>query len=237
MKSVLLILAFVLLPVAATGGDASLDVLEPGPAFGTTNSEYDGIVRAVFPEAFMSDVRADMLSVPSMALVSLSPAGKEIYSGEAVVGVKTRLGTSFIFASEAHTRLWDYTAEGLRAAAQLHIPLRPARQELIRPKHCERPIDASLAMRIIQSWNAMLQLTHADPNSRHGADGDTYFFSAEIDGRTLSGSTWSPGGGKLAALTNLANDMEAWCMRERRLSDLRTDLGYLETLLKRPAAP
>lgn len=239
MKAILLTLALALLPAAAAGDDASLDVLEPGPAFGTTNSEYDGIVRTVFPEAFLPDVRASMLMVPVMRLVHTSPTGEEIADGETVIGVKERDGEFFVFAAESHAGFWDYTAEGQRAAAQYDTPLRPVTLADIRPKRCERPIDPALAARIVQIWQTMLLQTRPDPNAHHGFDGETYYFSMPVDGRTLAGRTWSPNSPRLGGLTTVADDMESWCMRDlhRRLADLRTDVAGLEALLKALVAP
>jgi hypothetical protein len=157
-------------------------------------ASYQTTVREALAAAFLPNVRVRVIGEPS-------------FQPEFAVGIRERGGRYWIFALQPRQQLWGYSVLEMANRGEIQWlnrergapdPMKELRDSLpptprdVKIDRCEAPIDADLAGEVIQSWARMLDGVRPERSSGFGVDGETYDFSMERDGRTLTGSTWSP---------------------------------------------
>ena len=218
-------LALVLLGGAPAAAGEHLEPVRTGSYPG-----YQDLVRAALAEAFAPQVRIRAIVYPS-------------FEREYAVALAETRGRHTLVVLEARARFWEYATVDMMNEGKMdpfYLDMRrervdsrveilaklPPRAEAMRPARCEAPLPRTLARRTVAVWRAMLEGPRDRPTM--GLDGVTYVYSMEADGRSLSGSTWSPdpkGATRASLLVDITHALRDYC-RARNTAGLR-DLDRL----------
>ncbi len=170
-------------------------------------ADYQAAVKAALKDAFAPDVRARAIAEPS-------------FQAEYAVGIKETAGAYALFSIQPARQLWGQVQRprGTPPADVGQLPV----------ERCEAPLDAVLARGVIDVWGRMLAQTRPDESRSLGLDGETYYFSMDIGGRTLAGSTWSPDPqSRPGRLVGMVLALRRYCAKRQE-----TDLTALSSLTR-----
>lgn len=206
------------------------------------SADYEADLRRVLGEAFAPGVRLRAIVYPGLGI-------------EHAVGLRQGEGRYEIFSLRPSRSVWEYqqlamyrsgqagsmrvdledpdsegrdTTEDEIRRLQAELPADPAGLPLSR---CAVAVGGDVAAALLAAWRRMLEEVRPGEMLETGADGASYLFSMELGDRTLSGFTWSPGGGtRPARLVRLAGAMRDYCetraaARLRALTRLARELG------------
>lgn len=202
--------------------------------------KYHAMVLSVLVDAYAQNVKTRAIILPT-------------FSPEYAVGITEDKDAYGIFYLQPEVSLSAYvgldvlkesakthTGEALKRIEKMITELDAVLPENPMDVGIERyacAIESSLAERIIQVWDTMLQKTHYAKDHPNGTDGATYHFSMFSLNYflELAGTTWSPpedsNTGRLVAITDSMRDL---CLsgEKKLLSQLDQQVNALSTRLR-----
>jgi hypothetical protein len=173
--------------------------------------EYYAKIREVFADVLRRDIVVEVLLVPSFQPEEIAGIRRTDKGFEAFASMPSaHIWTTFnIQEIESGKQRWmDEHGNPIPPEKNPSLPdmkkRAPSDYQQIHVHTDTRPISAALTERMRTVWQEMLVNARLPTDRNLGLDGEDYHFFMPLRGRgTVSGTVWSPSGGKTLALVSL----------------------------------